>query len=73
MFIVVFLIKPFVDLKYVCIKKWTYKISARFHGLTEMSRDRNDQDRNGSDRIDQTENPCALPSQPSLEETQAWK
>ena len=31
--------------KYVCIRKWTYKISPRFHSLTEMSRDRNDQDR----------------------------
>jgi len=28
----------------VCIKKRTYKTSARFHSLTEISRDRNDQD-----------------------------
>jgi len=40
-----FVNKTFLWFKYVCIKKWTYKISARFHGLTEMSRDRNDQDR----------------------------
>jgi len=51
---VVFLNKTFRWFKYVCIKKWTYKISARFHSLTEMARDRNDQDRNGSNRIGQT-------------------
>jgi len=32
--------------KYVCIKMWTCKISARFHGLTEMFPDRNGPDRN---------------------------
>ena len=32
--------------KYVCIKMWTCKISARFHSLTEMSPDRNVPDRN---------------------------
>jgi len=36
------------------MKKLTCKISARFHSLTEMSRDRNDQDRNG-----QTEKYCS--------------
>ena len=40
-----FLNKIFRWFKYVCIKKWTNKISARFHSLTEMSQDRNDQDR----------------------------
>jgi len=39
----VFLNKTF-RWKYVCIKKWTCKISARFYSLTEMSRDQNDQD-----------------------------
>ena len=42
---VVLLNKPFRSFKYVCIKKWTCKISARFHSLTEMSGNRNDQDR----------------------------
>jgi len=36
--------KTFRSSKYVCIKKLTCKISVRFHSLTEMSRDRNDQD-----------------------------
>ena len=47
---VVFSNETFHWYKHICIKKWTYKISARFHSLTEMSRDRN-----GSDRIGQTE------------------
>jgi len=61
-----FLNKTFRWFKYVYIKKWTYKISARFHSLTEMSRDQDDRDRNGpwpkrADRIGQTEKsrtPC---------------
>ena len=38
-----FLNKTFRWFEEVYIKKWTYKISARFHSLTEMSRDRNGQ------------------------------
>jgi len=61
---VAFEIKPFVDLS-VCIKKWTYKISAIFHSLTKRletgtrktrkPRDQNSSDRNGSDQNSQTE------------------
>jgi len=40
----IFFNKTFRWFKYVCIKKWTCKIFARFHSLTEMSRDRNDHD-----------------------------
>ena len=43
---VAFLNKTSRWFKYVCIKMWTCKISARFHSLTEMSRDRNGPDRN---------------------------
>jgi len=41
--------------RYICIKMWTCRISARFYSLTEMSPDRNGPDRNGPDRIGQTE------------------
>jgi len=37
-----FLNKTLISFKYVCIKKWTHKISARFQSRTEISRDRND-------------------------------
>jgi len=47
---VVFVNKTSRWFKYVYIKMWAFKISARFHSLTEMT-----PDRNGSDRIGQTE------------------
>jgi len=50
---VVFSNKTSCWFKYVCIKMWTYTISARFHSLTKMS-----PDCNGSDLIGQTEKLC---------------
>jgi len=41
---VVFTNKTFPWFKHVCIKKWTYEISARFLSLAKMSRNRNNQD-----------------------------